>query len=82
MRPAMSDLARLAVQEFRDRPEFESAFFAGLRERPAGGPGVAPAVSARAIGTVVWAHQVGDEPFEAQVHTMIADALQNTTLRP
>jgi hypothetical protein len=28
-----------------------------------------------AIGTAVWAHQVGDERFESQGHRMIADAL-------
>ena len=28
-----------------------------------------------AIGTAVWAHQVGDEVFEAQGHRMISDVL-------
>jgi hypothetical protein len=30
-----------------------------------------------AIGTAVWAHRVGDEPFEAQGHRMIAEALSS-----
>ncbi|MBS9376660.1 hypothetical protein GON09_005681 [Rhodococcus sp. B50] len=28
-----------------------------------------------AIGTAVWAYQVGDEPFENEGHRMLADAL-------
>lgn len=28
-----------------------------------------------AVGTVVWAHEVGHEAFEAQGHRMIAEAL-------
>ena len=27
------------------------------------------------IGTAVWAHEVGDEVFEAQGHQMLADTL-------
>ncbi len=28
-----------------------------------------------AIGTAAWAYRVGDEPFEAQAHRIIAEAL-------
>ena len=29
-----------------------------------------------AVGTAVWAYQVGDEPFEKQGHRMLQDALR------
>jgi hypothetical protein len=32
-----------------------------------------------AIGTAVWAHQVGDDPFEGPGHRVIADALASST---
>lgn len=75
LRPAMSDLARLAAQDFARDPELEAAFLAGY-----GGDPREPSAWHRnrvreAIGTASWAHQVGDEAFEAQGHRMIAEAL-------
>lgn len=75
MRPAMTDFARLAVQDFlRDR-SLETAFLEGY--------GVDPREPAEwhrnrvreAIGTAAWAYEVGSGSFEAQGHRMIAAAL-------
>jgi Phosphotransferase enzyme family len=75
LRPAMSDLTRLTAQDFARDPLLEEAFLEGY-----GGDPREPAEWHRllvreAIGTAVWAHQVGDEAFEAQGHRMIATAL-------
>ena len=75
LRPAMSDLARLAAQDFRRNPSLERAFLGGYGPDPRE-PGAWHRIRVReAIGTAVWAHQVGDEAFEAHGHRMIADAL-------
>jgi thiamine kinase-like enzyme len=75
LRPALTDFARLAAQQFRSDPALEAAFLDGYGDDPR-----APAAWRRnriheAIGTTVWAYQVGDEPFEMQGHRMIAEAL-------
>lgn len=75
LRPAYTDLARLAARDFRRDPALERAFLAGY-----GGDPREPASWHRqqvreAVGTAVWAHLVGDEKFEAQGHRMIAEAL-------
>ncbi|WCO67506.1 hypothetical protein PO878_02075 [Iamia majanohamensis] len=78
LRSAMSDLVRLAAQDFRRRPELEAAFLAGYGPDPRE-PGAWRRHRVReAIGTAVWAHQVGDAAFEAQGHRMIAEALAAT----
>ena len=75
LRPAMTDLARLQVQDFRRHPALESAFLDGYGSDPRE-PGAWHRTAVReAIGTAVWAHRVGDEGFEAQGHAMIAAAL-------
>ena len=75
LRPAMSDFARLAAQDFRRDPTLETAFLDGYGPDPRD-----PAAWHRnrvreAIGTAVWAYQVGDTAFEAQGRRMIADVL-------
>lgn len=75
LRPAMTDFTRLAAQEFRREPVLEEAFLSGYGSDPR-----EPAAWQRervreAIGTAVWAHQVGDEAFERQGHRMISDEL-------
>lgn len=75
-RPASSDLNRLAVQQWKDAPELESAFFEGYGDDPRDSR-TWPIISLReAIGTAVWAYQVGDTDFEAQGHQMLRDALE------
>lgn len=77
LRPALTDLARLAAQQFRGRPDLEAAFVAGYGDDPrAADPGAwRRTVLGEAIGTAVWAYQVGDEDFEAQGHRMLGEAL-------
>ncbi|WP_202912120.1 hypothetical protein [Nesterenkonia muleiensis] len=75
LRPAAKDFERLAAQEFRWHPGSEGAFLCGYGADPR-----EPAAWFRqrvraAIGTAVWAFQVGDEDFEAQGHRMIKDVL-------
>lgn len=74
-RPAVTDFARLAAQEWRAAPACEDAFLDGYGCDPRH-PSEWLLVRLReAIGTAAWAYQVGDAPFEAQGHRMIAEAL-------
>jgi thiamine kinase-like enzyme len=75
LRPAMSDLSRLAVQDFARDPLLEKAFLQGYGADPRQAAAWHRFRVREAVGTAVWAHQVGDEEFEAQGHRMIADAL-------
>ncbi len=75
-RPAASDLARLASQQFIGRAELESAFLEGYGVDPREEPSWAMMLLREAIGTAVWAYQVGDTRFEAQGHRMIQLALE------
>jgi len=75
LRPAMTDLARLEAQQFRGHPELERAFLDGYGADPRG-PGAWQRTLVReAVSTAAWAHQVGDEEFEAQGLRMVDDAL-------
>ena len=72
-RPWVHDLVRLSHQQFVGRPELAAAFYDGLGEM------VGPAEAAmwrleninQAIGTVVWANQVGDTAFEQSGRAMV-----------
>jgi tRNA A-37 threonylcarbamoyl transferase component Bud32 len=75
MRPAMTDFARLAVQDFRRDPILEAAFLEGYGSDPREPDAWHRTQVREAIGTAAWAYRVGDEPFEAQGHRMIADVL-------
>ena len=82
LRPAMSDFARLSAKEFRRDPALEAAFLDGYGTDPRE-PGAWHRNQVReAVGTAVWAHQVGDEAFEAHGHQMIADSLASTGWGP
>jgi thiamine kinase-like enzyme len=74
-RPAASDFARLAAQEWRDSPACESAFFEGYGADPREPTSWRLLRAAEAVGTAAWAYHVGDELFEAQGHRMIAEVL-------
>lgn len=79
LRPAMSDFARMAAREFLRDAALEAAFLDGYGSDPRD-----PAAWRRnrvreAVGTAVWAHQVGDEAFEVHGHQMIADASPRRT---
>ncbi|MEU4293005.1 aminoglycoside phosphotransferase family protein [Kribbella sp. NPDC026596] len=75
LRPAYTDFARLAAQQFQSAPALESAFLEGYGGDPRD-PDTWQRVRLReAVNTAVWAHQVGDSAFEQQGHRMIAAAL-------
>lgn len=74
-RPALTDLTRPAEQQWRADPALGVAHADGygrdLRDDP-----LWPAVLLReAVGTAVWAHQMGLSRFEAQGLRMLADAI-------
>lgn len=75
LRPASSDLCRLATQQWREQPGLEAAFLAGYGEDPRDGGGWRIELLREAVGTAVWAFLVGDAAFEAQGHRMLRDAL-------
>ncbi len=74
-RAAATDLTRLSAQQWRQEPACEAAFFDGYGADPREPSHWLLARACEAIGTAVWAHQVGDEPFERQGHRMIANVL-------
>ena len=75
LRPAMTDLGRLAVQDFTGDPALERAFLEGYGSDPRVPDAWHRNVIRDAIGTAAWAFTVGDEGFEAQGHRMISAAL-------
>lgn len=75
LRPALTDFARLAAQQFRGHPELETAFLDGYGKDPRNPNAWQRQRIREAIGTAVWAYQVGSEPFEQQGHRMIAEVL-------
>ena len=75
LRPAATDLARLAAQDFRRDPSLERAFLEGYGTDLRSPAAWRRMLVREAISTAVWAYQVGDEPFEQQGHRMIAEAL-------
>lgn len=74
-RPAATDLCRLAVQQWRTEPGLETAFLEGYGRDPREPEAWRLQLLREAVGTAVWAHQVGDQPFEAQGHRMLDEAL-------
>lgn len=77
MRPAMTDFARLAVQDFRRNPDLEATFLSGYGTDPRETERWHRTLVREAVGTAGWAHQVGDDAFEAQGLRMIAEALSD-----
>jgi thiamine kinase-like enzyme len=75
LRPAMTDLSRLHVQQFRGHPELEQAFLDGYGADPREPQAWHRTLVREAVSTAAWAHQVGDEEFEAQGLRMVDDAL-------
>lgn len=75
LRPVLADFARLDAQQFRGAPALEAAFFDGYRQDPREQAAWQRIRIREAIGTAVWAYEVGNEPFEQQGHRMIAEAL-------
>ncbi|MBQ0904113.1 phosphotransferase family protein [Micromonospora sp. U21] len=78
MRPASTDFDRLAAQDFRRNPNLEAAFLDRYGTDPRDTGAWHRNRVRAAIGTAAWAYRVGDEPFEAQGHRMIAEALSSS----
>lgn len=75
LRPAATDLCRLAVQQWRAEPALEAAFLRGYGPDPRDPLAWPVQLLREAIGTASWAYQVGDAAFEAQGHRMLGEAL-------
>ncbi|WP_182523344.1 phosphotransferase family protein [Nocardioides dongkuii] len=76
VRPAYTDLGRLAAQQFRTRPELEEAFLDGYGSDPREPDTWLRLRIREAVGTAAWAFKVGDEAYEQQGHRMIADVVE------
>jgi aminoglycoside/choline kinase family phosphotransferase len=75
LRPALSDWLRLEARDFRADPAREAAFVEGYDADPREAAAWYRERLREAVNTAVWAHLVGDEPFEAQGHEMIRRVL-------
>lgn len=75
LRPAASDLTRLAVLYWDRSPGLERAFFDGYGDDPRDADDWRWLQLREAVGTAVWAFTVGDGAFEAQGRRMLRDAL-------
>jgi hypothetical protein len=64
------------VQQWRGRPELEQAFLGGYGTDPRSHNVWRIDLLREAVGTAVWAFQVGDEAFEDQGHRMLREALE------
>lgn len=73
----VSDLVRLRNQQFVGRPDLSAAFDAGLaRPLTADDRELLTLETVReSVGTVVWAHGIGDDDFEAHGRTMVERVL-------
>jgi hypothetical protein len=78
LRPAYTDWTRLAVQQFVGRPDLERAFVEGYGSDPRRPDAWRRQLLREAVSTAAWAHQVGDEAFEAQGLRMLVAALGAT----
>ncbi|MCC3303008.1 phosphotransferase [Arthrobacter sp. zg-Y895] len=76
-RPAMTDLCRLAVQQWRSRSHLEAAFFEGYGTNFRDSELWNVALLREAVSTAAWAYQFGDHKFEEQGHRMLREALGN-----
>jgi hypothetical protein len=74
-RTAETDLARLAAKQLAGRPDLERAFLDGYGSDPREATSWRRVQLREAVATAVWAHSVGDRPFEQQGHRMLADLL-------
>ena len=74
----MTDLVRLAGQDFWRNPSLEDAFLDGYGRDPRESEAWHRHRVREAIGTACWAFQVGDEPFEEHGHRLISEVLTAT----
>lgn len=72
LRPAHTDLVRLAAQQFLGDPMLELAFLDGYGRDPREPAAWFRSRVREAVGTAAWAHRVGDKPFEEQGLAMVS----------
>jgi tRNA A-37 threonylcarbamoyl transferase component Bud32 len=77
MRPAATDLARLAVRDFAREPALEGAFLEGYGADPREPEAWQRIRIREAIATAAWAHQVGDQSFEQEGLRALEKALKS-----
>ena len=77
----VSDLVRLRSRQFVGRPELESAFMAGLGRtlNEADDETLKLETVGEGLGTVIWAHKIGDDQFEDHGRGMITRILDSAT---
>ncbi|MBM7780544.1 phosphotransferase [Arthrobacter tumbae] len=75
LRPPATDLCRLAAQQWKEAPGLEAAFLDGYGSDPRRGVIWVMELLREAVGTAVWAYQMGDTDFEAQGHRMLEEAI-------
>lgn len=78
-RPAVTDLARLARQQWDGRPDLEAAFVRGYGSDPRDRLSWQRTLVREAVSTACWAHVVGAESFEHHGHTLIERVLATAT---
>lgn len=78
LRPAMTDFARLARQDFERDSRLEDAFVDGYGSDPRDSKEWHRTLIREAVGTATWAHRVGDTEFEQQGLRMISRALADS----
>ena len=84
LRPVESDLVRLLHQQLLGAPELRDAFFAGYgRPLEAFDSGVLAIENLlQSLGTIVWAHAVGDHVFEDEGRAMLRRCLADPSPDP
>ncbi len=77
----VSDLVRLQNQQFTGHPERERAFMAALGRTAESEDAELLAIESmrQGLGTVTWAHSIGDRDFEEHGRTMITRLVQQGT---
>lgn len=75
LRPPATDLARMQARQWRGRPDLEQAFLDGYGADPRP-PWWVSTLLAEAVGAAAWAHQVGDEAFEAEGLRSLTELLE------
>lgn len=75
LRPAATDLDRLAVRDFRRDPRFEAAFLDGYGTDPREPEAWFRNRVRESVATAAWAYQVGDKAFEDEGLRRVAEVL-------
>ncbi|WP_251450992.1 aminoglycoside phosphotransferase family protein [Microbacterium sp. Marseille-Q6648] len=75
LRPAATDLCRLATGQWRRDTRLERAFLEAYGEDPRDGDVWRMDLLREAVSTAVWAYLVGDRAFEQEGHRMLDEAV-------